>query len=99
MRTVTAADVEADLDTFLDDVAQGPIVITRDGRPIAALVPLEDQEDAERLSLAHNPDFRRLLDEARERVGRTGGMSEEEFWRAVDAKYGTEDERTLTPDT
>jgi prevent-host-death family protein len=87
MKTVPAADVGADLDEYLDRVAEDPIIITRDGRPVAALVPVDEGDDLERLSLAHNRRFRRLLEEAYERVQRGGGLSEEQFWQTVEARY------------
>lgn len=87
MKTVPAADVGADLDEYLDRVADDPIIITRDGRPVAALVPVDESDDLERLSLAHNRRFRRLLEEAYERIQRDGGLNEEQFWQTVDAQY------------
>ena len=63
------------------------MIITRDGPPVAALVPVEDEDDAERLSLAYNRRLQRYLQDAKERIGRDGGLSEEEFWAAVDAHH------------
>ncbi|WP_137153796.1 type II toxin-antitoxin system prevent-host-death family antitoxin [Rhizobium sp. FKL33] len=42
MRTVTIAEVQADLSDLIDEVRDGEIVtISRSGEPVAALVPLE----------------------------------------------------------
>ena len=51
----------------------GPVVITKNGRPCAALVHLAEDEDMESFMLSHNPRFLRLLDRAAERTERQGG--------------------------
>jgi prevent-host-death family protein len=87
MRTATVAEVRADLGAYLDRAAEGPVVITRDGRPVAALIAITDESDLDRLG---HPPKRRLhdiLEAAYEQVKRDGGLSEEEFWRSVDERY------------
>jgi PHD/YefM family antitoxin component YafN of YafNO toxin-antitoxin module len=56
----------------------GPLVLTRRGRPVAALVLLPDQ-DMETLSLANNPDFMAMLDRSLERLDKEGGISLEDM--------------------
>lgn len=42
MRTVSETEVKENLDALLDEVAQGtPIAITRQGKEVARLVPME----------------------------------------------------------
>ena len=43
-----------------------------------------------RLVLAHNPRFLALLDAARDRIKKRGGVKHEDFWKAV----GKKDRRT-----
>jgi antitoxin (DNA-binding transcriptional repressor) of toxin-antitoxin stability system len=68
----------------LNEMARGevsePSVVTVDGRPIAALVPLDDF-DLENLSLMQNADFRRLLEESSRQMRETGGIPHEEIRR------------------
>jgi len=45
--------------------AAGPIVITRNGKPVAVLLAPEDDEDLERILLARSLRFRSLLDKSR----------------------------------
>jgi prevent-host-death family protein len=43
MATVSVRDVNADLSDLVDEVIKGgSVTITRDGKPVATLVPLED---------------------------------------------------------
>lgn len=77
-------EVAAHLKAYLDDCQDGPVIITRNGRPVAVLVAPLDDEDLERLVLAYMPRFRRLLDEANERVQASGGLTDADFWQAVE---------------
>ncbi len=86
MKSASAGEAAASLQSLLDDVGDGPVIITRDGRPIAALVAVED-EDLDRFVLAHTPRFRRLLEESYESIKHDGGLDEEEFWNFMDARY------------
>ena len=50
-----------------------PLVVTRNGKPLAALVPIEEV-DLESLSLGTNPEFLALLEHSRRRLRRHGGI-------------------------
>jgi len=52
-KTVPIAEAKATLSRWIRTAEQGePVVITRHGRPVAALVPAEDVERLERLRAA-----------------------------------------------
>jgi antitoxin (DNA-binding transcriptional repressor) of toxin-antitoxin stability system len=58
-------------------------VVTRNGKPVALLTPIREDDDLDRLLLAHDPQFVRLLERARERV-RTGRyLTSDQFWRQL----------------
>ena len=81
MKIASVADVKTRLSAYLKQCEEGPVIITRNGRPVAVLVSPLDDEDLERLVLAYTPRFRRLLDGAQERIEQTGGLTHEEFWK------------------
>ncbi len=54
--------------TYLERCTEGPAIITKNGRPVAALLAGSDEEDLERLVLAHTPRFVAPLDSAYTRV-------------------------------
>ncbi|MDP9371589.1 MAG: type II toxin-antitoxin system prevent-host-death family antitoxin [Chloroflexota bacterium] len=83
MRTASASEVTAHFEEYLEDAAEGPVVVTKGDRPVAVLIAAPEGDDLERLVLAHTPRFRHLLDEAEERVRRTGGIKHEDFWNDV----------------
>jgi prevent-host-death family protein len=84
MRIAPLADVKARLSAYLDECgAEGPIVITRNGKAVAVLLVPYDDDDLERLMLGRSPRFQALLNRSRQSIEEGKGLSEEEFWKAV----------------
>lgn len=84
MRIAPLADVKARLSAYLDECgAEGPVVITRNGKPAAVLLVPFDDDDLERLMLARSPRFQALLGRSRKSIQEGKGMSEKAFWEAV----------------
>ena len=60
-----------------------PVVLTRKGKPLAALVDVQG-DDLETLSLRTNAEFQDYLNQCRERHGREGGVRLED----IRVRYG-----------
>jgi hypothetical protein len=45
-----------------------------------------NDDDSERLVLAHSPAFQALLDKSRRQIEETGGIAHDVFWREVEAE-------------
>jgi prevent-host-death family protein len=84
MRIAPLADVKARLSAYLDQCgAEGPLVITRNGKPVAVLLVPYDDDDLERLTLGRSPRFQALLNRSRQSIKEGKGLSEKAFWQAV----------------
>ena len=89
MKIASLDEVGRDLGTYVkESESRGPVVITRDGKPVAVIVTPTDDDDLERLLLARSPRFRDLLDRSRKSIQDGRGLPSKEFWKAVDARYG-----------
>ena len=86
MKIAPVADVKAQFSAYLRLSAEGPVVVTRHGKPVAVLLSIEDEADLERLVLAYTPKFRGILEAAREQVRETGGIGHEEFWQELEVE-------------
>lgn len=83
MKIASVADVKARLSAYLKEAEKGPVVVTRNGKAVAVLVRVADDDELERLVLAHSPKFQALLDKSRRQIEETGGIPHDRFWREV----------------
>lgn len=86
MKIASVAAVKAHLNDYLKQSQEGPIIVTRNGKPVAALVAVADDEELERLMLAHSPKFRAVLEKSRRQIEETGAIPHDEFWQEVEAE-------------
>jgi prevent-host-death family protein len=86
MKIASVADIKARLSAFLKESERGPVVVTRNGKAVAVLLSVTDDDELERLMLAYSPKFERLLDQSRRQIEKTGGIPHEQFWREVKTK-------------
>ena len=84
MKIAPLADVKARFSAYLDECgAEGPVVITRNGKVAAVLLVPHDDDDLERLMLGRSPRFQALLDRSRKSIDEGKGLTEKAFWEAV----------------
>jgi prevent-host-death family protein len=86
MKIASVADVKARLSAYLKESQEGPVIVTRNGKPVAVLLAVTDEDELERLVLAYSPKFRAILDKSRRQIEETGGIPHEDFWRDVEAE-------------
>src|SRR5947207_12740622 len=86
MKIASVADIKARLSAYLKESEEGPVVVTRDGKAVAVLLAVKDDDELERLVLAHSPKFQALLDKSRRQIEATGGIPHDQFWREVRAQ-------------
>ena len=89
MKVASVADVKAHLSAYIKASAEGPIVVTRNGKAAAVLLAVSDDDELERLLMAHSPRLQAILAAARKRMQAGAGIPGEEFWRQVDADTRT----------
>lgn len=90
MKIAPLADVKSRLSAYLDQCeTDGPIVITRNGKPVAVLLAPADDDDLERILLGRSPRFQSLLNRSRKSIKDGKGLAESEFWKAVKERTRT----------
>lgn len=83
MRRVDIAKATAPLSEYARTVKIEPTIVTRRGRPVAAVVSLEGV-DAESLAVSTDPKFIRIIQRSRKRHETEGGVSSAEVRRMFD---------------
>ncbi len=88
MKIAPLAEVKARLSAFLNECEkEGPVVITRNGRPVAVLLAPVDDDDLEGLLLARSPRFRALLEKSRRSIHVGKALKHSDFWKVVAQGY------------
>ena len=88
MKIAPLAEVKDRLSAYVDAARESAIVVTRNGKPVALLTPILDDDDLDALLLAHDRSFNRLLAEARGRVHSGRYLTTDRFWREVRRRKG-----------
>src|SRR5712692_4219280 len=80
MKIASVAEVKSQLSAFLKASESGPVVVTRNGRPVAVIVGVQDEDEVERLLMAYSPHLGAILERSRQQFRDGEWLSEEEFW-------------------
>jgi prevent-host-death family protein len=86
MRIAPVVEIKAKFSAYLEESKNGPIVVTKNGKPVAVLLAIGDEEELERLILAHSPKFQAIMARGKEEIRRGEGIEHEEFWGDVEAE-------------
>jgi antitoxin (DNA-binding transcriptional repressor) of toxin-antitoxin stability system len=83
VRKVEVGDATESLATYVRKADAGPVVVTDAGRPVAALVILENT-DLETVALSTDPEFLEIIQSSRARQAQQGGLSSAEMRRRLE---------------
>jgi prevent-host-death family protein len=97
VKIASIAEVKAHLSAYVNASEAELVVITRNGKPAAVLLPIEDDAELERLALAYSTRFQAMLTEGRHQITTTGGISRADFWHEMGGEgVGAETPHTAT---
>ena len=77
--------IKANLSAYLKSSATSPVVVTRNGKAVAVLLGVSDDEELERLLLAHSRKLSAILDAAERRIENGAGIGHDEFWQKAES--------------
>jgi prevent-host-death family protein len=80
MKIASVAEIKSKFSAFLKASEGGPVVVTRNGRPVAVIVGVQDEDEIERLLMAYSPHLQAILDRSRQQFREGNWLGEEEFW-------------------
>src|SRR5258708_859201 len=80
MKIASVAEIKSQFSAFLKASESGPVVVTRNGRAVAVIVGVQDEDEIERLLMAYSPQLRAVVDRSRQQFRDGEWLGEEEFW-------------------
>ena len=81
MKIASVADVKAKFSSFIKASEEGPVVVTKNGKAVAVLLSVQDDDELERLLLANSPRVERILQVAEKQIRAGKGIRQDEFWK------------------
>lgn len=90
MKMLEMTKATAPLAEYARDVNKEPVILIADGKPIAALVSIENV-DLETVTLSTHPQFIALIERSRARQKAEGGISSAEMRHRLGLKKTTRD--------
>ena len=88
MKIAPVADVKSRFSAYLKASEEGPVIVTRNGKPVAVLISMEDEEELERVILAYSPRFQNILQKAKKEIQEIGGITHKDFWEDIQSQHG-----------
>lgn len=85
MKIASVAEIKSQFSAFLKASEAGPVVVTRNGRPVAVIVGIQDEDEIERLLMAYSPRLQAILAASRQQIREGEVLGHEEFWAEVQA--------------
>jgi antitoxin (DNA-binding transcriptional repressor) of toxin-antitoxin stability system len=89
MKLLEMAKATAPLAEYAQEVGKEPVILTVDGMPVAALVPIANA-DLETVTLSNHPGFLALIERSRARQKAEGGISSAEMRRRLGLPQATQ---------
>ncbi len=83
MKIASVAEVKAKLSAYLKSSQDELVVITRNGKAIGVLLPIEDDQELERLVLAYSRQFQSIIQMARQEIALGTGIKHDDFWEEM----------------
>ena len=85
MKTIEISNATSQLRDYAESAAKEMVIVTRNGKPLAAVVSLEGI-DLESFSLSMNPRFKQIIEESRESARVHGALTTDEVRKKLGIK-------------
>jgi len=63
MKIAGVREIKQKLSEYLSDLHNSPVIVTKNGRPLAGIVELTNDTDLEAFLIANNPRIMRMIDQ------------------------------------
>ena len=86
MKRASVAELRAHLSDWLKSSERDPVLITKNGKPIAMVVGVDEGGEFERYLMSRSPKLNAILSAAEKRFDAGQGIPDGEFWAEMLAK-------------
>lgn len=90
MKIASVASIKAKFSSFLKASEEGPVIVTKNGKPVAILLSIKDEDEIERMILAYSSKFQNILKIAEQQIREGKGIRHDAFWREIESEVPQE---------
>jgi prevent-host-death family protein len=87
VKTAAATEIAAQFNHYLEASREQPVLITRNGKPVALLLAVQDKAEAEKLAAGRSRSLRSIFEKANEQLQKGGGIPSDQFWQEVEQSH------------
>jgi prevent-host-death family protein len=87
MKIAPIAEIKAQFSAFVKASEESPVIVTKNGKAVAVLLGISDEDEIERLTIAYSKKLRLVLDAAEKRIQEGGGIPHDALWQQIDTEY------------
>ena len=84
MKIASVAEIKSNLSAYVRASAESPVIVTRNGKPVAVLISPADDDELERLVLGYSTKFRSILEISKRQIERGRGIPHDQFWSELE---------------
>ncbi len=84
MKIASIVEIKSQFSAFLKVSESEPVVVTRNGRAVAVIIGVSDEEEIERLLMAYSPHLRAISERSRQQIRDGECLGEAEFWKQME---------------
>jgi prevent-host-death family protein len=84
MKSVSAARVAAQFDEYLAASREQPVLVTRNGKPVAVLLAVRNKAQAKQAAEGRCRSLQSIFQEAHLQLQKGGGIPHDQFWAQVE---------------
>lgn len=93
MKVASVAEIKSQFSEFVRASETGPVVVTRNGKAVAVLVGVKDDDEIESLLMAYSPRLQAILETSQKQIRSGDVLGHDEFWSTVAAGRSRERKR------
>ena len=93
MKTASVLEIKSEFEAVLKESKSGPVVVTRNRKPVAVIIVVHDEDEIERILMVYSPRLQAIVEASRRQIQAGEILGHEEFWTAVKASRGSNGRR------
>jgi prevent-host-death family protein len=88
MKIAPLAEVKAKFSEYVNACHNGAVVVTRNGKPAAALIAINNDDELEKIILSQSKRFQSILNHSEQNIKNKGGIRHADFWEKAAKTIG-----------